>query len=892
MHHPVKEKLLASLQRRLATWLVAAVGCVFSISVAATLHQHEVRTVLQEVERRADLRHALLLANFREFDEALFSLRILLEGSENVSTAEFARAAELVSSRVRGVQALEWTPVVKEEDMTAFLARCRTTISPDFSVREGLAGVSLGPAAGHRPERAPITYIHPLTGNEAALGYDTFSSRNTETLARARAHPGKGALSSAFPLVQGGEGLIYCIYVERDSKFPPPEGGPGFLQAVLRLDLAFSHFLRFSSNAVHDTLFVDITDGSRPLILHSPGQPDPRINPELDLADFNTPFSVQRDVLVGGRHWRIHFRPTDSWIAERRSFAPLFSLLNGLLLTGVCGAYLNTLRTRSDRIRDEVAERTAQLAESRALLEAITDHNPNCIWVKDADLRYQLANLSFASACGVRREDLLGRRDEENRPAELGARTRELDRRILASGESVSFEDTCEIGGRRRTYLVTKFPLQRDGLVHAVVGIGTDITALREAEARHLAVERKLLETQKLESLGILAGGVAHDFNNLLTGILGHANLLRAQLPPGDPAQPSLEQIELSAHRAADLCHQMLAYAGRGRFSTHPIDLGAVVRDTTSLLHLSLARRARLNLDLAPALPAVDADTSQIRQIVMNLVLNASEALVEGRGEITVRTRAVAADPALFAKCVLTPELPAGKYVVLEVEDNGCGMPDSVISRVFEPFYTTKFTGRGLGLAAVLGIVRGHHGALQVLSRIGQGTTFRVYFPASAAPAAPENAAPSPAPARLTDARGPRFTLLLVDDDQSVRETTAALLQAAGHRVDSWADGETALRDFANNSSTYHAGILDLTMPGIGGLDLMHRLRELRPGLPVLIISGHNDEYSAGAQLAGVPCVRFLPKPFTLGTLDSALAELMRDTDSPAPPKGKTSGKA
>jgi CheY-like chemotaxis protein/two-component sensor histidine kinase len=314
----------------------------------------------------------------------------------------------------------------------------------------------------------------------------------------------------------------------------------------------------------------------------------------------------------------------------------------------------------------------------------------------------------------------------------------------------------------------------------------------------------------------------------------------------------------------------MLAYSGRGRLEVRPIELGELVRDTTPLLELSLARRARLHFDLAPGLPLVVADITQIRQIIMNLVLNASEALVDGDGDITLRTRALRADNTLFATCVFAPELPPGDYVMLEISDTGCGMPRETLARIFDPFFTTKFTGRGLGLAAVLGIVRGHQGALRVESAPNRGTTFRIYFPVSA------DSTIRGAPIVETAVSTPTgLRILLVDDEPAVLETATQLLKACGHSVTACADGDTALSAFSSALGAFDAAIIDLTMPGLGGADLLRRLREKMPGLPVLVISGYTEQEGAADLLLAAPRVAFLPKPFSLADLRTKLAELL-----------------
>jgi PAS domain S-box-containing protein len=399
-----------------------------------------------------------------------------------------------------------------------------------------------------------------------------------------------------------------------------------------------------------------------------------------------------------------------------------------------------------------------------------------------------------------------------------------------------------------------------------------DITERRRNEAERVAMEEKLRETQKLESLGLLAGGIAHDFNNLLTGILGHANLARRSTVPSE-IDACLEQVEQSTERAADLCGQMLAYAGKGRFEIGHVDLSAVVHETTSLLRASIGRTVRLELQLATGLPIVEGDLTQIRQIIMNLVLNGAEAAEGKTGAIRVTTGVVNADAAYLATTHLSPDLPAGRYVFLEVTDNGRGMSLDTQARIFDPFFSTKFTGRGLGLAAVLGIVRGHSGALKVESHEGIGTTFRLLLPASTVAAATQ-ASPVEAPP-IWHGRG---VALVVDDEPSVRHVATRMLISMGLEVVAAASAVEAVQILRERPASFAVILLDLTMPGARGDETFRELRAINDDVPIILMSGYSHQEAAthfeGEELSG-----FLQKPFRL----ERLRELVRAATSRTP---------
>ncbi|MDP2138384.1 MAG: PAS domain-containing protein, partial [Candidatus Didemnitutus sp.] len=376
-----------------------------------------------------------------------------------------------------------------------------------------------------------------------------------------------------------------------------------------------------------------------------------------------------------------------------------------------------------------------------------------------------------------------------------------------------------------------------DGAVTRLVGRMTDITVRRIAEEQQRQFERRFLETQKLESLGVLAGGIAHDFNNLLTGILGNASLARLDLPPGSQCQSSLEQIETSARRAADLCRQMLAYSGKGRFVVQNLDLNSLVNDTTHLLGISISKTCILRFNLAERLPSIRADATQLRQIVMNLVINASEAIGARSGVIALATGVSRIDQDYLSSMSPDPNLTPGDYVFLEVSDNGDGMTAETITRIFDPFFTTKFTGRGLGLAAVQGIIRGHQGAIKVYSEPGRGTTFRLLLPCATGPA---DSLPGVIDPVEQPVRGSGH-VLVVDDEETIRNVAARIIEGLGYTAEVASDGREAMAKYRADPARYQIVLLDLTMPHLDGEETFRQLRHLNPGVRVVLMSGFSE---------------------------------------------------
>ena len=388
-----------------------------------------------------------------------------------------------------------------------------------------------------------------------------------------------------------------------------------------------------------------------------------------------------------------------------------------------------------------------------------------------------------------------------------------------------------------------------------------DVTEHKHAEEQRRQIETQLHYAQKLESLGMLASVIAHDFNNLLMGILGHADLALMQLPSASAPRRSVQEIKVTAQRAADLTKELLAYSGKGKLVVEPVLLSEVVREMANLLEISIPKKCTLRYDYAANLPAVEADVTQLRQVIMNLILNASEAIGGTCGLITVRTGLMECDRAYLSETHLDEDLPKGTYIYLEVSDTGCGMTAETRTRLFEPFFTTKFTGRGLGLASVLGIVRGHRGAIKVYSEPGLGTTFRILFPASKREVEP----PRPVTEDLVTWRG-AGTVLVVDDEITVRELTREFFEQTGFTVLTAVDGQEAVEIYRVNADRIRFVLLDMTMPHMDGPETFKALQEIRHDVPVILSSGFNEQYTR-SQFPGQGPSEFIQKPYDLKQL-------------------------
>gem|GEM_PF-1303708 len=557
-----------------------------------------------------------------------------------------------------------------------------------------------------------------------------------------------------------------------------------------------------------------------------------------------------------------------------------FHARDGVTRIGLVAATTITLRGERcllTQVQDISAWKAAELAlrASEARFRSLAQSAPDCIYVVDLashDLVYCNREVFLGYPLAVLRL-----------PGQLFAAVHDDDRAALAShwneltGAPDDRTQVIEYRMRRADgeweWLQNRGRvLDRDnagGPAQLMVSISV-VTARKQAEEQRRALDRAMLETQKLESLGVLAGGIAHDFNNMLVAMLGNAELALIDLPEGHPAAPSVLQIQVAARRAAELTGQLLAYSGRGRFVIGPLDFGQLVQEMASLLRASIPRTVALDYLLSPGLPLVEGDATQLRQVVMNLVINAAESIDAADGAVRVRVQARAVDAAELGSCVVGADEAPGTYLALEVTDTGCGMDAATLSRVFEPFFTTKFAGRGLGMAAVQGIVRAHRGAIQIASLERRGTTITVLLPLAAPQA---ELPPSAPPRREMVAEDTCRMILVIDDEPEVREVAGRMLKRIGYQVVTAADGEAGLA--ALDAAPGLAGVLlDMTMPGLSGEETFQRLRRLRPELPIVVVSGYSAQ-EVQRRLSAAGAVDVLQKPFTPAMLREALGNVL-----------------
>ncbi len=514
-----------------------------------------------------------------------------------------------------------------------------------------------------------------------------------------------------------------------------------------------------------------------------------------------------------------------------------------------------------------------QIDTHRSRLKTILDHAPNSIWMMDLHGRIRFANKAMQQWTGVDEATLREAEDYTALlPGDVGERSRRADRLCLEGDQNVYYsqETMPDATGQSRTFdLIRVKLLDGHGHLTGLVGFAIDISERLAIEIERQELERQMLHMQRLESLGMMAGGVAHDFNNLLTAIQGSLDLLRMDQEFSSDSLENLQSIETAVQAASELCQQMLAYSGKGFLATEVINLNDMFDNMDALLTASIGKNIELSIEGAEDLPAIKGDKGQIRQIALNMVINASEAIGENQGHIVIRSRCKKLTEPQYIGVVSGDMLAPGSYVIIEIADDGSGMSKETQAHVFDPFYTTKFTGRGLGMSAALGIVRAHHGALEMDSTPGQGTTMRVWLPAmreTAPVSSPESDLPG---SKSAEKHAHRGCVLIIDDEADVMRVACRMLEYLGLNVLSAGDGPAGLELYRTNQAKIDWVLLDMTMPNMNGHECLQKLRDINPEVYVVMSSGYNQAYMGtdSGEGGGEKPQDFLKKPYNFSAL-------------------------
>lgn len=586
---------------------------------------------------------------------------------------------------------------------------------------------------------------------------------------------------------------------------------------------------------------------------------------------------AERHVPVVDRAWKLRLWATPLLIADLHTGAS-WRILGIGTVAALLLAFANVLLAqREARLAESLRESkrlAADVAASQQHLSEVVNGIEAAIWESDAQMtRFTFVNEYARKLLGILPADWV------SEPAfwyqHVHPEDRELAMQNALSAQTPGWTYPVEyrmVDAHGATLWVQELV--------TVIGEGEDVTGRRNVVVditARIQAEEALRQSQKLESIGVLAGGIAHDFNNLLTTILGNAEMLApyVDVTPFN-GRVYLDKIERTTRRLAELTRQMLAYSGRGQFTVGRIDLNAAVREMADLLTVSTPKNVQIAYRLAPDLPAIEGGSAQIRQVILNLMTNAVEAIGEKPGNVVLQTGAVDIDATEASETFAEQGVAPGRYVRLVVSDDGCGMNEETLSKIFDPFFTTKFTGRGLGLAALRGIVRGHHGGIHLFSQPGEGTVFTLVFPAL-----DKRAALVPPPTVPVSVRPiGQARVLVVDDEEGLRSLMVSALAEAGCTVYEAGDGEEGLARFEEHADEIDVVVLDLTMPKLGGDEVFRRIRAGHPGMRVILCSGYTEEdiirHFDGQGLSG-----FIEKPFRPSELIKKIGEVLAESPRP-----------
>jgi PAS domain S-box-containing protein len=759
---------------------------------------------------------------------------------------------------------------------------------------EGLPVVALAWAprqagAGPGELHHAVVFVEPLAENEAAIGFDLASEPvRGAALAAAAA---SGLMTGSAPVLlkygDGGQrGMLVFQAVHDEMPTATAEGAApclrGFAVAVLRLptlfESALSRIVRQGNDQVRLSLLDLTSPGEKPklLVKYPPGGEIACIPPLDDLTQLRS--NCVLPLFVFGRTYALVARPGDGFMAAHPRRGGWFVGAVGLILTASVAIFVGFLRERRVSLDAMVRHRTGALRESEGRYRAYMDSTTDLAFIKDAQSRYLFVNRANQEFFDCAESEILGRTDDELMPAGTAEQCSQTDRRALAENRVVAAEQ--RVG--ERVYEVRKFPMRLPNGEVGIAGWVRDVTELRHGEERRQELERQLFHSQKLESLGLMASGIAHDFNNLLAAIQGNAQLAMLKLPPEEtPVTKALQGVVLAAQNAAGLTRQLMAYSGKTRSEMQPVHLNALLADNAAMFRAVISKAIELNVVPAAGEISMTADPGQVQQVVMNLLTNAAEAMTHGHGAITLSAGMMDCDAAMLADNCAACRAEPGRYAWIEVRDTGCGMDAATRQQIFDPFFTTKAKGHGLGMSAMLGIIRHHRGAIFVDSEPGRGTTIRVLFPVSASAASVEAslaaaavAETAAAPSLLAADAALSGTVLLIDDEPMFRDFCAELVGSFGCRVLVADGGEQGVALCRQHAGNIDCVLLDMIMPGMDGVAAFDALSKIDPPPPIIICSGLSRR-EVLRRLGSRQPAGFVQKPFDLPTVRAALAGVL-----------------
>ena len=855
---------LRSFYPRWLRWVIGVMGLAASVAIWWYAHIVEIEISQARFDADATVRVDAIERKLSSVTTVIADTASFLSTATGDVSERFPAIAQPLIEREPVFQALGWDPIVQDSDRESYEQRIRARGNPDFRITERQSSGGLRPASV-APEYVVVEIIVPSLGNESAVGYNVASeARRRQALEAARTN---GIVSATAPITlvqetanQSGVLVFAPVYRGSDTVI-------GFVVAVLRMGDAIataldSFQLESMGISVRD---MEAVDGEHTLFSRAVAQ----------IADVE-PFNAT--IRYAGRSWDIELEPGQQYAP--RYFQPRllgFSAATFVLLYLLWAQFADRRNFALQEViaQREVADNARANSEERfrLMVDSISDGG----WDLDLSRNAIIASDGWLDGLGYEKgeapnnlNDWVGliHPDDRDRVESNDLENLEKNGALYDATLRLRHRDGSFLWYRRRARVIDRTP---DGHPRRIIGMDVNVTAERQQRELQEKFERQVYDAQKMESLVVLAGGIAHDFNNLLVGVLGAAELALGQHPPREIAL-QLERIRDSAVRAVDLTNQMLIYAGRGEAEFELADTVDIIRNMRKVLETSIGNRQELQFELPGTEGVVLCDPTQIRQLILNLVVNASEAMNDVPGRILIRLERVTLTAADIHDTGSLGALQPGAYVRLDIVDDGAGFDPAIKERAFDPFFSTKDAGRGLGLASVLGIVRRHGGGIEACPRAGGGTTMRVWLPRiDASPARAEDHQPLTRP-NVVDSNG---AVLVIDDEEAVRDFLESALTVNGYKVLSAMSGAEGIELFDSQGEPISLVLLDSSMPGMTGLQTYKKLRERDATLPVILMSGFTpDRLEHERDVEGL--AGFLQKPFRLDELYRRVQETIR----------------
>ncbi len=871
--------------------ILAGMGIILSVYmffIAQKFAESRVRADFERAaEHRIELFHWVIMYSLIDLE----ALHAFYDGSERVERYEFQKFTSHLLEHNTSLQALEWVPRVKDSQRESLEETARAKGLTDFQITERAQQGSMV-KADRRDEYFPVYYVEPLGGNEAALGYDLASDpTRLEALNKSR-DTGKPVATARIKLVQEkgeqfGFLIFHPLYESNDvgtlSVAARRNALQGFVLGVFRIGYMLNSALKdipsigidlyvYDESAPRDERFLGA------FISHTS---EYREMPVVSTDKSISKYFYEETIDVADRTWMVQCIPTRAYLQANKTWQPWIILVGGLLITGLIVSVISTtvvrivqtrtyatdiLRSKEDLEREILERVRAQkiLKEERDKAQKYLDVAKVIFVVINADQKVTLINKKGCEILGYEEDEIIGRNWFDHFVRENGKREVKAVFSQLMAGtvKPVEYYENPVItrhGEERMIAWHNTILRNENGDIVGTLSSGEDITERKKLEAQ-------LIQAQKMEAVGRLAGGIAHDFNNVLTAVMGYAELLRTKMYHEDPLYTYVEQIFSSSEKASRLTKDLLAFSRKQIIQPEAVDLNDIVTSIESILLRIIGEDIELKTHLADRKTTIMADRSQIEQVLMNLATNARDGMPEG-GQLTIETELVeiGEEDARGLDVEKT-----GWYVFLTVLDSGEGMDNSTIKNIFEPFFTTKEVGRGtgLGLSIVYGIIKQHNGCIQVESELGEGTTFKICLPFVEADAKEFQATDREKPG------GGAETILVAEDDDTVRKLTKEVLENSGYRVIPAVNGEDALEKFKKNMNRIHLTLLDVIMPKKSGKEVYDEIRNLKPDVKVLFISGYDEDLM---QRKGIfeKNMDFLIKPVSPNDLLSKLRKIL-----------------